>query len=254
MNWEKDDFTGVALAAIVVICLMFSPPISFASNRPFWTEKSSWVEAERIYVVGVSTKNKTLEEGRELALKNAEKELLALLHVDSLQGVMFETQMTHQEQEGDGTWSVCRLMWVPVNEVRKLDQQGVARSSQLRCVGTYTGVWVGRMNDRVIFKEDCKFVYIGNGCTSTGTYPALHDSGSVPISIDLVTGAEGCLPVGRYTCNYIFVNDRLAYDCGQGQAVYERLVEIVSNPPPTQVIVRKPEPVLEVLRFLIHGR
>lgn len=194
----------------------------FGETAPFWTEKSSFVESGKIYVVGIATGSKTVEEARQAALRNAEAELFGLLHIKSLHGIVFQTQMTHQEQSKDGLWKVYRLMWIPVRMMEQLDKKGVVRAQELKCAGPYAGVWNGTVYDKLIFKEDCKFTYFGSGCTSLGRYPELGDSGSVEISIDTVTGVGPCFPPGKLKCAYIFNENRLSYDCGGGELVYIR--------------------------------
>lgn len=88
----------------------------YPSNRPFWTEKSSFIEGDDLFVVGVASKARTVEEGRQQAFEQGRIELMNFAQVTSLeaQGFVIETQMTFEEANPDGTMTVYRLLRVPV--------------------------------------------------------------------------------------------------------------------------------------------
>ena len=87
---------GVLFALIGVLVL--SPSVILADTKPpFWTEKSSFVEGETLYVVGISTRAKTLEQGRQWAYDHGIKELSNYTQIRDISGLTIETQMTKEE-------------------------------------------------------------------------------------------------------------------------------------------------------------
>ena len=100
------------LSVIVTIA-----PTVFA--KPFWTEKSSFVEGDRVFFVGVATNQKSIEIGRKSALENAKTELSNYLQIASTKGITFQTQMTHEEKIVSGGFDVYRLMYVEQEDIAK---------------------------------------------------------------------------------------------------------------------------------------
>ena len=112
-------YRGVSLKHFsnLTIVLLFAFFSQAAYSRPFWTEKSSFAEGDRIFFVGVASRKATLEEGREEALRAARYELSNYLQSARTGGLTFNTQMTFDEKNDDGTFTVYRLMWVPKREL-----------------------------------------------------------------------------------------------------------------------------------------
>jgi multidrug efflux pump subunit AcrA (membrane-fusion protein) len=92
------------------------------NNRPFWTEKSAFIEGSDLYVVGVATKAHTPEEGRKQAFEQGKTELMNFAQITSLeaQGLVIETQMTYEEANPDGTITVFRLLRVPAQKLTEI--------------------------------------------------------------------------------------------------------------------------------------
>jgi len=196
-------------------------------TRPFWTEKSSFVEGAKLYVVGVATHAKSLEEGRIASINHAKKELEELVGSKVKSGVPLTTQMTYEEQEKDGRITVFRLLYISAADFYKMENRGFKRGSHLKCFGTLSGAWTNEnaaYGDNLMFGEDCKFLYEGPGCTSSGTLSAaIAESGVLSVNVTNVVGNSGaCMAVGTHTCNYITTDNTLAYDCGRGQLKYKR--------------------------------
>lgn len=106
---------------IFVLCMSAATP-GFAAKdgRPFWTEKSSFIEGDDLFVVGVSSNSKTVEEARKQAFENGKLELMNFAQVTSLEarGLVVETQMTFEEPQPNGTVTVYRLLRVPIEKLR----------------------------------------------------------------------------------------------------------------------------------------
>lgn len=105
---------------IFVLCMTAAPFVYAAKDgRPFWTEKSAFIEGEDLYVVGVASKAKTAEEGRRQAFEQGKTELMNYAQVTSLeaQGLVIETQMTFEEANPDNTINVFRLLRVPASKL-----------------------------------------------------------------------------------------------------------------------------------------
>lgn len=107
---------GVALTGILL-----STSLAWAAKdtRPFWTEKSSFIEGEELFVVGVASRARTVEEGRRQAFEQGKVELMNFAQITSLeaQGLVIETQMTFEELNADGTVTVYRLLRVPASKL-----------------------------------------------------------------------------------------------------------------------------------------
>lgn len=114
---ERRGFNRVVL--VVALCLSFIPTVS-AANRPFWTEKSSFVEGDELFVVGMASNSNTVEEGRKQAFENGKLELMNFAQVTSLEasGLAIETQMTFDEPQPNGTFTVYRLLRVPLKQLQ----------------------------------------------------------------------------------------------------------------------------------------
>ena len=109
-------FSVQANILIFAICMIAAPSVYAAKDgRPFWTEKSAFIEGEDLYVVGVASKAKNAEEGRRQAFEQGKIELMNYAQVTSLeaQGLVIETQMTFEEANPDNTINVFRLLRVP---------------------------------------------------------------------------------------------------------------------------------------------
>jgi|CXWL01.1.fsa_nt_gi FtsZ-interacting cell division protein YlmF len=88
-------------------------------SRPFWAEKSAFIEGEELFVVGVASKARSVEEGRRQAFEQGKIELMNYAQVTSLEahGLVIETQMTYEEENADGSVTVFRLLRVPARKL-----------------------------------------------------------------------------------------------------------------------------------------
>ena len=104
-----------------VLVLLFSLPSSsaIAGQRPFWTEKSTFIEGDTLYAVGVASNSNTIEAGREQAFRQGSIEVMNYAQIANLErtGITLETQMTYEEQNRNGTYNVYRLLRT---DIRKL--------------------------------------------------------------------------------------------------------------------------------------
>ncbi|NOS81785.1 MAG: hypothetical protein HOP32_09425 [Nitrospira sp.] len=114
--WPAICVVGLVLAGIL---LSISLARAARDARPFWTEKSSFIEGEELFVVGVASKARTVEEGRRQAFEQGKIELMNFAQITSLeaQGLVVETQMTFEEPNTDGTVTVYRLLRVPASKL-----------------------------------------------------------------------------------------------------------------------------------------
>ena len=112
------------------------------SARPFWTEKSAFVEGDELYVVGIASNAKTAEDGRQQAFERGKIELMNFAQVTTLeaQGLGITTQMTFEESNADRSVTVYRLLRVPLEKLlaiqgriqsqRKAQEQGLEKARQ----------------------------------------------------------------------------------------------------------------------------
>ena len=112
---------AISVVGFVLTGILLSTSLAWAAKdaRPFWTEKSSFIEGEELFVVGVASKARTVEEGRRQAFEQGKIELMNFAQITSLeaQGLVIETQMTFEEPNADGTVTVYRLLRVPASKL-----------------------------------------------------------------------------------------------------------------------------------------
>ena len=108
-----------AMIVGLVLCLGFPSWSAFADRRPFWTEKSTFIEGDHLYAVGVASSSKTVEAGRDQAFHRGKIEVMNYAQIANLDGtgITLETQMIYEEPNPDGTYNVYRLL---KTDVRKL--------------------------------------------------------------------------------------------------------------------------------------
>jgi hypothetical protein len=114
----------VQVTVLIFVLCMIAATSGFAAKdgRPFWTEKSSFIEGDDLFVVGVASNSKTVEEARKQAFENGKLELMNFAQVTSLEarGLVVETQMTFEEPQANGTVTVYRLLRVPIEKLRAI--------------------------------------------------------------------------------------------------------------------------------------
>ncbi len=105
-----------------VILILVAPLISFAkSDLPFWTEKSTYIEGDKIYAVGISEPNSDQAKARVQALERALVEIQNYLQLTDIMPLEVETQVIH-EVEQVSKWRVYRLVYVSHNSAMELKQ------------------------------------------------------------------------------------------------------------------------------------
>src|SRR5439155_7050038 len=117
----------LTMVAVLLLTSVFPAPEALAAStsRPFWTEKSSFVEGDDLFVVAIGSHARTLEEGRQKAFAQGKIELMNFAQVTDLeaQGLVIETEMTYEEADSDGTVSVFRLLRVPVTKLSAIQER-----------------------------------------------------------------------------------------------------------------------------------
>lgn len=133
------DYSIKYLTLINLSVFILSGSLSFAENkRPFWTEKSAFIQGKDLLVVGVASHAKAEEEGRQKAFENGKIELMNYAQITDLeaQGLVIETQMTYEEPNQDGTLTVFRLLQVPVDKLLmiqgRVKAQGEAHEQEIK--------------------------------------------------------------------------------------------------------------------------
>lgn len=109
------------VALIALLAIQSSDALA-QGGRPFWTEKSTYREGDRLYGVGVSAPQKDVATARTEAFENGLNEILNLLQVSNLKGIKVYTQMTYEEQLAQDETLVFRLVWVNKTEVDDLKE------------------------------------------------------------------------------------------------------------------------------------
>ncbi len=106
---------GVALFFLITSTFVYGED----KQRPFWTEKSAFVEGDVLYAVGVASNVKSPEKGRELAFNYGKTEIMNFAQIANIDGIgiTIETQMTYEEINKDGTLNVYRLLKTNLNNL-----------------------------------------------------------------------------------------------------------------------------------------
>jgi hypothetical protein len=103
---------------------------SYADDiKPFWTEKSSYIEGENLYVVGVASNAPSIEAGRMLAFENGKSEIMNFTQISDLEGLVIKTQMTYEEKVNN-QYNVYRLMYVDYEGVNSLKNRKIEQTKR----------------------------------------------------------------------------------------------------------------------------
>jgi hypothetical protein len=93
---------------------------SYADDvKPFWTEKSSYIEGNNLYVVGIASNAPSVESGRKQAFENGKSEIINFTQISDLEGLLIKTQMTYEE-ERNNKYNIYRLMYVDYEGINSL--------------------------------------------------------------------------------------------------------------------------------------
>jgi hypothetical protein len=104
---------------LTVIFTILTASMSFATDRPFWTEQSSFTIGDALYAIGVATNAASVGEGRQASFANGLGEIRNYYRpVSNLDNVLIETQMTYEEPQQNGRVSVWRLLQVSFDSLR----------------------------------------------------------------------------------------------------------------------------------------
>ena len=111
--------------AIIILLFLSIPSFIFAElnnfdNRPVWTSQSNYVEFGIVYGVGTALNKKTLEQAREDSFNAAFLEIANYAQILNTSLLFVETQMTYEEENKDGTYSVWRLVKIPLEMIKNV--------------------------------------------------------------------------------------------------------------------------------------
>jgi len=101
-------------------------------DRPFWTEKSAYIEGDLYYAVGVATHAPTLEIGRQRAFQNGLQEFKNYTQLPHSSLLSIETQMTYEEDAANNTVNVFRLLKTDIKtlQTKNMLQRPLFRNDQ----------------------------------------------------------------------------------------------------------------------------
>jgi hypothetical protein len=129
-----------------VLFVLMSQVQADPATRPFWAEKTSFIEGNDLYVVGVASGLPTREQARQQAFEHGKMEVMNFAQVPNLKalGLVVETQMTHEEPNQDGTITVFRLLRVPIEKILALQRRGQSGGATATTVQQYRAEWLKR--------------------------------------------------------------------------------------------------------------
>jgi len=125
--WRLKMFKLIGKIAFIIVFLSSG---ALADDRPFWTEKSSYLEGKYFYAVGVASNVKTKEEGRKIAFQNAMREIFNYLQLSDLGTLTIETQMTYEEMRANNSFDVFRLLRLELSELNGLKRRQANSAGQ----------------------------------------------------------------------------------------------------------------------------
>ena len=123
--------------AVFILVLLSAWIESSLAARPFWTQKSSYVEGEFLYVVGHVSKMASLPEAKQQALVHGKLELMNAAQISEVgaKSLTLETRHTYVEQNTDGSVNVYQLLRIPASNVleaqARLQTQRQAQATKL---------------------------------------------------------------------------------------------------------------------------
>jgi len=124
---------AINICVYFTACLLFflAPTnVSYAENvKPFWTEKSSYIEGDNLYVVGVASNATSIEAGRKRAFENGKSEIMNFTQISDLEGLVITTQMTYEEKTGNN-YNVYRLMYVGYEDINSLKSKNFEQTKK----------------------------------------------------------------------------------------------------------------------------
>lgn len=109
---------------LLVSVFMFTNSVYADPVKPFWTEKSSYIEGDKLYVVGIASNADSVEAGRAQAFANGKSEIMNFAQISNLEGLVITTQMTYEE-EFDNKFDVYRLMYVDYESINSLKNKKI---------------------------------------------------------------------------------------------------------------------------------
>jgi hypothetical protein len=109
---------------IILTALLFYPAFCLAElpdseSRPFWTQKTCYLEGRMVYGVGVAMGEKSLENARRKSFEAARREIANFAQLKETTLLIIETQMTYEEMGNDSSFSVWRLVKIPYRMLKK---------------------------------------------------------------------------------------------------------------------------------------
>ena len=103
---------------------------SYADDvKPFWTEKSSYIEGNNLYVIGIASNASSVEAGRMQAFENGKSEIMNFTQISDLEGLVIKTQMTYEE-ERNYKYNIYRLMYVDYEGINSLKNKKIEQTKR----------------------------------------------------------------------------------------------------------------------------
>lgn len=115
-----------ALPFLFILCLLALPPSGgthSVTDRPYWTERSSFIVGDHLFAVGVATRASTIEEGRQKAFEHGILEIMNYSQSPHVSELVIETQMTFEEPHPDRTFTVFRLLKVSLPKLLETKEE-----------------------------------------------------------------------------------------------------------------------------------
>ncbi|GJL56753.1 MAG: hypothetical protein NPIRA02_38850 [Nitrospirales bacterium] len=128
-------YAGVLFTILSLISIGAEP---IHAARPFWTQSSSYIEGEFVYLVGTVSNMKSLREAKQQALVHGKLELMNFAKISEIDAeqLVVETRHSYVEKNPNGSVNVFQLLRIPTSAVleaqNRLHAQREAQAVKLK--------------------------------------------------------------------------------------------------------------------------
>ena len=120
----------IRIAFFFLLLTLLCIRVSYADYvKPFWAEKSSYIEGNNLYVIGIASNASTVEAGRMRAFENGKSEIMNFTQISDLEGLIIRTQMTYEE-ERNNKYNIYRLMYVDYEDINALKNKKIEQAQK----------------------------------------------------------------------------------------------------------------------------
>ncbi|WP_447968456.1 hypothetical protein [Nitrospira sp. M1] len=113
---QQAMYAGILFTILSLISIGVEPT---HAARPFWTQSSSYIEGEFIYLVGTVSNMNSLPEAKQQALVHGKLELMNFAKISEIDAEQLEVETRHSyvEKNPNGSVNVFQLLRIPTSAI-----------------------------------------------------------------------------------------------------------------------------------------